>query len=327
MCGLFPIAVIYNSYLVPNSVMTDEHFLRHLFSSTLLEALGLKDDSGVIYELINYRFRFATNISPFTFVFSCQIFHQQRAWWLGQDDWWTCQRKKPRYFSVITFLSSDGGNILHQGLDLRVHEVPRPWQRRLLLLFIWALRQRQPLELPLPQREASDPARGDPWRRTHLPLLHQCLQPHAHGLGNCPSDEQSLGQLCHLWVSGEYLLSKEYCWFNRDPTSPEFPISIPDDGPNQNPINLDPWPLWKDETHHQYLKIDQVPEVIFTVGVRSENHDLPATRWGTTSLQPGRILMLANQQEGINLSLSFQRIAGSPWILTGVFPVNVQRKW
>ena len=65
MCGLFPITVIYNSYLVPNSVMTDEHFLRHLFSSTLLEALGLKDDSGVIYELINYRFRFATNTSPF----------------------------------------------------------------------------------------------------------------------------------------------------------------------------------------------------------------------------------------------------------------------
>ena len=56
--SIWPIAVIYNSYLVPNSVMTDEHFLRHLFSSTLLEALGLKDDSGVIYELINYRFIF-----------------------------------------------------------------------------------------------------------------------------------------------------------------------------------------------------------------------------------------------------------------------------
>ena len=48
--------MIYNSYLVPNEVMTDEHFLRYLFSETLLEALGLKDDSGVIYELINYRF-------------------------------------------------------------------------------------------------------------------------------------------------------------------------------------------------------------------------------------------------------------------------------
>ena len=54
--------MIYNSYLVPNSVMTDEHFLRHRFSSTLLEALGLKDDSGVLFELINYRFIFETNI-------------------------------------------------------------------------------------------------------------------------------------------------------------------------------------------------------------------------------------------------------------------------
>jgi len=54
--GSFVLGMIYNSYLVPNEVMTDEHFLRYLFSETLLEALGLKDDSGVIYELINYRF-------------------------------------------------------------------------------------------------------------------------------------------------------------------------------------------------------------------------------------------------------------------------------
>ena len=49
-----------------------------------------------------------------------------------------------------------------------------------------------------------------------------------------------------------------------DPTSPEFPISIPDDGLKPNPINLDPWPLWKDETNHQYLKIDEVPEVMYS---------------------------------------------------------------
>ena len=48
--------MIYNSYILPNGVVEDEHFLRHLFSATLLEALGLKDDSGVIYELINYRY-------------------------------------------------------------------------------------------------------------------------------------------------------------------------------------------------------------------------------------------------------------------------------
>jgi len=54
--GSFVLGMIYNSYIVPNDVMTNSHFLRHLFSETLLEAMGLKDDSGVIYELINYRF-------------------------------------------------------------------------------------------------------------------------------------------------------------------------------------------------------------------------------------------------------------------------------
>lgn len=54
--GSFVLGMIYNSYLLPNDVMNDSHFLRHLFSATLLEAMGLKDDSGVIYELINYRF-------------------------------------------------------------------------------------------------------------------------------------------------------------------------------------------------------------------------------------------------------------------------------
>ena len=47
--------MIYNSYLEPNNVMSDEFFLKHHFTSVLLEALGVKDDSGVIYELINYR--------------------------------------------------------------------------------------------------------------------------------------------------------------------------------------------------------------------------------------------------------------------------------
>merc|ERR1712212_1383070 len=54
--GSFVLGMIYNSYILPNGVVEDAHFLRHLFSATLLEALGLKDDSGVIYELINYRY-------------------------------------------------------------------------------------------------------------------------------------------------------------------------------------------------------------------------------------------------------------------------------
>ena len=54
-CKLTSSPVIYNSYLEPNNVMSDEFFLKHHFTSVLLEALGVKDDSGVIYELINYR--------------------------------------------------------------------------------------------------------------------------------------------------------------------------------------------------------------------------------------------------------------------------------
>ena len=48
--------MIYNSYILPNGVVEDDHFLRYLFSATLLEALGLRDDSSIIYELINYRY-------------------------------------------------------------------------------------------------------------------------------------------------------------------------------------------------------------------------------------------------------------------------------
>ena len=66
---------------------------------------------------------------------------------------------------------------------------------------------------------------------------------------------------------GESPVNQEYIFcsnniVHRDPTSPEFPISIPDDSGNPSQINIDPWPLWKDETALQYLKIDQVPEVI-----------------------------------------------------------------
>ena len=50
------VSVIYNSYILPNGITEDANFLRHSFSATLLEALGIKDDSGIIYELINYRY-------------------------------------------------------------------------------------------------------------------------------------------------------------------------------------------------------------------------------------------------------------------------------
>ena len=53
---LYHVSVIYNSYILPNGITEDANFLRHMFSATLLEALGIKDDSGIIYELINYRY-------------------------------------------------------------------------------------------------------------------------------------------------------------------------------------------------------------------------------------------------------------------------------
>jgi len=54
--GSFVLGMIYNSYILPNGITEDANFLRHMFSATLLEALGIKDDSGIIYELINYRY-------------------------------------------------------------------------------------------------------------------------------------------------------------------------------------------------------------------------------------------------------------------------------
>ena len=48
--------MIYNSYIVPNNVTSDSHFLRYDFTEKMLDALGIKDSTGVIYELINYRY-------------------------------------------------------------------------------------------------------------------------------------------------------------------------------------------------------------------------------------------------------------------------------
>ena len=48
--------MIYNSYIKPNNVTTDSYFLRYEFTEAMLDALGIKDESGVIYELVNYRY-------------------------------------------------------------------------------------------------------------------------------------------------------------------------------------------------------------------------------------------------------------------------------
>jgi len=54
--GSFVLGMIYNSYILPNNVTSDSYFLRYEFTEALLDALGIKDESGVIYELIQYRY-------------------------------------------------------------------------------------------------------------------------------------------------------------------------------------------------------------------------------------------------------------------------------
>jgi len=210
--GSFVLGMIYNSYLVPNSVMTDEHFLRHLFSSTLLEALGLKDDSGVIYELINYRFFTNNELGDWdkmidglvnmvgTFFIKASTYEFMKFHDLGSGDSY--------YYSFEHYGNASLWNFLFP------NEKP-----------------------PIP--------RGV----THGDELIYLFSTNVFNLS--PMDWEIARVMSNLWAN--FVIY-------GDPTSPEFPISIPDaSGPN--PINLDPWPLWNDETNQQYLKIDQVPEV------------------------------------------------------------------
>merc|ERR1711910_271077 len=211
--GSFVLGMIYNSYLVPNSVMTDEHFLRHLFSSTLLEALGLKDDSGVIYELINYRFFTNNELGDWdkmidglvnmvgTFFIKASTYEFMKFHDLGNGD---------SYYS--SFEHSGNASLWN---FLFPNEKP-----------------------PIP--------RGV----THGDELIYLFSTNVFNL--TPMDWEIARVMSNLWAN--FVIY-------GNPTAPEFPISIPTEGPNPSPINLDPWPLWKDETDHQYLKIDQVPEV------------------------------------------------------------------
>jgi carboxylesterase type B len=54
--GSFVLGVMYGSFFVPNDVLNDQFFLEHRFISTLLRSLGLQDDSGNIYEMLEYTF-------------------------------------------------------------------------------------------------------------------------------------------------------------------------------------------------------------------------------------------------------------------------------
>ena len=48
--------MIYNSFIAPNNVTTDSYFLRYEFTEAMLDAMGIKDYTGVLYELISYRY-------------------------------------------------------------------------------------------------------------------------------------------------------------------------------------------------------------------------------------------------------------------------------
>ena len=102
------VPVIYNSYILPNGITEDANFLRHMFSATLLEALGIKDDSGIIYELINYRYFEDSMLGD---------------WDLMIDGMVNVSNNCLVAIVSLLLLFSACWYFLHQGLNLRVHEV------------------------------------------------------------------------------------------------------------------------------------------------------------------------------------------------------------
>ena len=52
----FSFSVIYNSFIAPNNVTSDSYFLRYEFTEAMLDSMGIKDYTGVLYELISYRY-------------------------------------------------------------------------------------------------------------------------------------------------------------------------------------------------------------------------------------------------------------------------------
>jgi len=64
--GSFVLGSMYNSYLSPNNILEDTFFLKHLFTTTLLSAMGLTDDSGNIYEMLEYSFFNSTDLGTWS---------------------------------------------------------------------------------------------------------------------------------------------------------------------------------------------------------------------------------------------------------------------
>ena len=48
------VSVMYNNFILLHGHQHDESFLRHEFIPVMLDALGLNDNSGVIYEILEH---------------------------------------------------------------------------------------------------------------------------------------------------------------------------------------------------------------------------------------------------------------------------------
>jgi len=212
--GSFVLGMIYNSYLTPNNVMTDEHFLRHLFSATLLEALGLRDDSGVVYELINYRYYDNKDLGHWSKMISGMI-NMVGTFFIKASTYEFMKKNDlaggdSYYYSFEHYGNSSLWNFLFPG------GIP-----------------------------------GDPIPRgvTHGDELIYLFSTGVFKL--TPMDWEIARMLSNLWAN--FVIY-------GDPTSPEFPIRLPDTSRNPTSEVMPAWPLWKDDNMH-YLKIDENPEL------------------------------------------------------------------
>jgi len=212
--GSFVLGMIYNSYLLPNDVMNDENFLRYLFSSTLLEALGLKEDSGVIYELINYRF-FQN--------------HQLGNWELMIDGLINMVGTFFIKASTYEFMKfHDLGSAETYFYSFEHYGGPSLWN----FLF--------PGGIP-----------GDPIPRgvTHGDELIYLFSAGVFDLTFL--DWEIARVISNLWAN--FVI-------HGDPTSPEFPIRIPDPSWQPTEESVERWPLWRENA--SYMRIDKHPKVL-----------------------------------------------------------------
>lgn len=102
--------MIYNSYILPNNVTSDSYFLRYEFVEALLDALGIKDESGVIYELIQYRYFEDQMLGDWELMIDSMV-NVRNSFTFIIKDW------------ISNVLSLACWNIFHQGLNIWVYEI------------------------------------------------------------------------------------------------------------------------------------------------------------------------------------------------------------